>query len=153
MNLQDDIPSLPIYNFKDHYVLLFDLTSMEDATENCHYSELVGETLRLELNFTFPLEHVTKHIVLCERMSLVAVDKFGVVGKKSKLDSISLQQIINRILLLKYRYLGCFLFDHVPTLDVDIFAIIKAQPSNIQGDHWRMMRSFPMNCIRSLSWT
>ena len=83
MNFQDDIPSLPIDNFKDHYVLVFDLTSMQDATENCHYPELVVEPLRLELNFTFPPEHVTDSIVLGERMSSVAVDKFGVVGKKS----------------------------------------------------------------------
>ena len=81
MNFQDDIPSIPIDNFKDHYVPVFDLTSMQDATENCYYPELVGEPLRLELNFTFPLEHVTELIVLGERMSLLAVDKFGVVGK------------------------------------------------------------------------
>ena len=81
MNFQDDNPSFPIDNFKDHYVLVFDLTSMEDATENCHYPELVGEPLRLELNFTFPLEHVIELIVLGERMSSIAVDKFGIVGK------------------------------------------------------------------------
>ena len=81
MSFQDDIPSIPIDNFKDHYVLVFDLTSMQDATENCHYAELVGEPLRLELNFTFPLEHVTELIVLGERMTAVAVENFGVVGK------------------------------------------------------------------------
>ena len=81
MNFQDDIPSIPIDNFKDHYVLVFDLNSMQDDTEKCHYPELVGEPLMLELNFTFHLEHVTELIVLGERMSSVAVDKFGVVGK------------------------------------------------------------------------
>ena len=81
MNFQDDIPIIPIDNFKDHYVLVFDLTSMQDATENCLYPKLVGEPLRLELNFNFPLEHVTELIVLGERMSSVAVEKFGVVGK------------------------------------------------------------------------
>ena len=81
MNFQDDIPSIPIDDFKDHYVLVFDFTSMRDATENCHYPELVGEPLRLELNFTNPLENVTELTVLGERMSLVAVDKFGIVGK------------------------------------------------------------------------
>ena len=81
MNFQDDNPSIPIDDCKDHYVLVFDLTSMQDATENCHYPELVGEPLRLKLNLTFPLEHLTELIVLGERMSSVAVDKFGVVGK------------------------------------------------------------------------
>ena len=80
MNFQDDIPSIPIDNFKDHYVLVFELTSRQDATKNCQNPELVGEPLRLELNFTFSLEHVTELIVLGERMSSVAVDKFGVVG-------------------------------------------------------------------------
>ena len=81
MNFQDGIPSVPIDDFKDHYVLVFDLTSMQDATKNCHYPELVGEPLRLELNFTTPLENVTELIVLGERMSSVAVDKFNVFGK------------------------------------------------------------------------
>ena len=81
MNFQDDIPSIPIDNFKDHYVLVFDLTSMQDATENYQYPVLVGEPLRLELNFTFLLQHITELIVLGERMSSVAIDKFAVVGK------------------------------------------------------------------------
>ena len=81
MNFQDDVPSIPIDIFKVHYILVFDLTLIQDATENCHYPELVGEPLRLELNFTFPLQHVSELLVLGERMSSVAVDKFGVVGK------------------------------------------------------------------------
>ena len=92
MNFQVDIPSIPIDSFKDHFVLVFDLTSMQDDTEKCQYSELVGKPLRLELNFTFPLEHVTEVIVLGKVMSSVAVDKFGVVGQIIKNDNFSLQQ-------------------------------------------------------------
>ena len=33
MNSQDDIPSNPNDNFKDHYVIVFDLTAMQDATK------------------------------------------------------------------------------------------------------------------------
>ena len=53
MSFQDDIPSIPTDKFEDHYVLVFDLTSMQDATENCHYPELVGEPLRLKLTLLF----------------------------------------------------------------------------------------------------
>ena len=81
MNFQDDIPSIPIDDFKYHNVLVFDLISMQDGTENCHYPELVGETLRLNLNFSHPLENVTELIVLSERLSSVVVDKFGVVER------------------------------------------------------------------------
>ena len=81
MNFRDEIPSIPIDVFKDHYVLVFNMISMQDSTENCQYLEFFGEPLRLELNFTDPLENVTELIVLGERISSVAVDKFGVVGK------------------------------------------------------------------------
>ena len=81
-NFQDDIPSIPIDNFKDYYVLVFHFILMQDATENCHYQELVGEPLRLELNITFPLEQVTELIILAEQISSAADDKFDVVGKK-----------------------------------------------------------------------
>ena len=39
-NFQDDFPSNPIDDFKDHHVLVFDLTSMQDATEKFPYLEL-----------------------------------------------------------------------------------------------------------------
>ena len=47
MNFKDDNPSIHIDDFKDHYVLVFNLNSMQDATENCHYPDSVGEPLRL----------------------------------------------------------------------------------------------------------
>ena len=62
MDSPDDIPSIPIFDFKDHYVLVFDLISMQDAIENFHYPELIGEPLRVEPNFTCPLEQVTELI-------------------------------------------------------------------------------------------
>ena len=79
VNFQDDIHSIPIVDFKDHYVLVFDLISMQDATENGHHPELVGDPLRLELILPNLLK--TLLIVLGQRMSSVVVDKFGVVGK------------------------------------------------------------------------
>ena len=83
MNFHDGLPLIPIDNFKDHYVLVFDLTSMQDATEHCHYPELIGEPFRLELNFNEALDSVTEVIILGERMSSVAVDKFGFVCKNA----------------------------------------------------------------------
>ena len=81
MNFQDDIPSIPISDFKGHYVFVFDLTSLQDVNENCLYPHLVGEPLRLQLNLTFPLQDVTELIVLEVWTSSVAVDKFGSLGK------------------------------------------------------------------------
>ena len=101
MNFQDDILSIPTDNIKNHYVLVFDLISMQDATENLRYTELVGEPLKLELNLIFLLEQVTELIVLRERISSVAVDKFGVLERITKKNNVTFQQLINRIPLLK----------------------------------------------------
>ena len=55
------------------------------------------------------------------------------------MDNVSIQQTFNRIPLLKYRYLGSFPSDYVPTLENDTFAIINTQTSDMQGEHWRMI--------------
>ena len=163
MNFQDDIPSIPIVDFKDHYVLVFDLTSMQEATKNCHYPELLGEPLRLELNFIFPLQHVAEPIVLGERMSSVAVDKFGVVGKiiqngscfspntigsatccRGKKVQLQPQRFSkqfrvvsrNRIPQLKNRYRSSIPSDCVFSIDNDTFAMINKQRSKMKGEQW-----------------
>ena len=136
MIFQDYIPSIPIDNLNDHNVLVLNLTSMQNATEKCHYSELVGEPLKLELNFIFPLECNTKVVLLGERMPSVALEKFGVFGKIFTMNNMSLQRIIKRIPLLKCWFCGSFPFAYDPTLDYDTFAIINRQPSNQQGEHW-----------------
>ena len=80
-NFQDDFPSIAIDKFRHNYLLVFNLTSKQDATENRHYSKVVGERLRLEPKSTFALEHTSEIIVLGERIFLAAVYKFGVVEK------------------------------------------------------------------------
>ena len=60
----------------------------------------------------------------------------------SEMDNFSLQQVLNRIPLLKYRYRGSFPSDYVPTPDNDTFAIINTQPSDMQVEHWIMIGKF-----------
>ena len=58
------------------------------------------------------------------------------------MDNFALQQVISRIPLLKFRCLGSFPSDHVPTLENDTFAIINTQPINMQGEHWIRIANF-----------
>ena len=80
MHFNEEIPALPHNLFQNHYVLVFDLTSLQDAGENFHYPELSGESIRLEMLFDRPLS-VTELIVLGERMSTVKIVQFGTVAK------------------------------------------------------------------------
>ena len=54
MNFNEEIPALPINIFQNHYVLVFDLTSLQDAGKKIHYPELSGEIIRLEMFFDRP---------------------------------------------------------------------------------------------------
>ena len=108
----------------------------------------------IELNFTLPLEHVTELIVLGEKITMVAIEKFAFVGKISEMDIVCLQEAINRIRLLKYRYRCSFSSHFVPTLDNDTFAIINTKPSNMQGQRWIMIAKFSPNFVfYRLSWS
>ena len=69
MQFNEDFSALPMEDFQNHYILVFDLTSLQDAAEQLPYPELSGESLRLELFFQFPLEQVTEMIVFGERLS------------------------------------------------------------------------------------
>ena len=78
----------------------------------------------------------------CHRLQLT---RLVLLEKTSKMDNVSLQQIINRISLLKHRYRGSFPSDYVPTLDDDTFANINTQPGNMQGEHWIMSENSRQN--------
>ena len=77
---QDNRPSISITNFKNHYVLVFELTSFQEATEKFCYTDVVGEPLTLELNSTSLPEQVSELVVLGKQKSLDPVDEFGVTN-------------------------------------------------------------------------
>ena len=69
--------------------------------------------------------------------SLVLLEKICKNG------NASLQQIINSIPLVKFRYFGSFPSDYVPILPNETFVFIKPQPGIMQGEH---RRRFSKSC-------
>ena len=59
--------------------------------------------------------------------------------KAVKMDNFSLLQIIERILELRFKYMGSYPSDQVPQLPKYSFAIINSAPSNDRGEHWIMI--------------
>ena len=72
----------------------------------------------------------------CYRLPMT---NFVLLERLSKLDNTSLQQIIDRIPLLKCRNFDSVLSDYVPILPNASFALIYTQPSNTQGEHLIML--------------
>ena len=73
MQFDEDFLILLMEDFQVHYILVFDLNSLQDAAEQLRYPELQGESLRLELFFQFSLEQATEVIVWGEKRKLLNV--------------------------------------------------------------------------------
>ena len=54
MQPNEDLPTLPMEVFQNHCILVFVLTSLQDAAEQLHYPDISGESLRLVMFFQFP---------------------------------------------------------------------------------------------------
>ena len=54
MNINEEVSALPKNLFQNHYVLVFDLTSLQDAGKNIRYPELSGEIFQIEKFFRLP---------------------------------------------------------------------------------------------------
>ena len=104
----------------DNRTLLFQLSVQVD-TENCFYSELVGETWKVEIKFNFSLEQSYWTRCIGARKFSVAVNKFFVDRKFFGIDDDVLLQSSKRLLLLKYRYIASFPSDCGPTFTKETF--------------------------------
>ena len=97
-----NFPALPIEDFQNHSILVFNLTSLQDAAEQLHYPDFCGESLNLEMFFQFPLDQVTEVIVLGERLSNIQIEQLRTVAKKVELFRVF------RFLLKFCNFLGRF---------------------------------------------
>ena len=64
MQFNEDFLALPMKIFQNNYILVIDVTSLQDAAEQLDYPKLSGESLILEMFFQITLEQVAKVIVL-----------------------------------------------------------------------------------------
>ena len=69
MQFNEYFLALPMEIFKTT-ILVFSLTSLQDAAEQLPYPELSGESLRFEMFFLFALEQVTELIILRENYQI-----------------------------------------------------------------------------------
>ena len=81
LKFDEDGPGIPLSQYENHYVLVFDLTSTQEAHIQMYYPDVVAASLRLELYFTAELAHTVEVLMLGERLSTVFIDRNGAVSK------------------------------------------------------------------------
>ena len=110
MQFNEDFSVLPMKVFQNHYILVFDLTSLQDAAEQLHYPELSGESLRLErFFFIFPLEQITDNFGTNSEQSLKIFNCFEFSDSYKVIVTF-----LGLFLLLSLYYLFCFSSDFRP---------------------------------------
>ena len=65
---------IPLSAFANHYIMVFDLTSTQEATHDFIHLELTNSSLSVELKFDAALAHNVEIIVLGEKASTINID-------------------------------------------------------------------------------
>ena len=77
LNFDEDGPGIPLQEYLERFVQVFDLTSTQEANVQIYYRDVVAASLTLELYFTSPLPSATEVTVFGERLSTIFIDRIG----------------------------------------------------------------------------
>lgn len=81
ISFDQDGPGIPLKDYNNHYILVFDLTSTQQADTEVYYPEVIGAGIRLELFFRTALTSPVELIVLGEKLTTIFIEKDGKVTK------------------------------------------------------------------------
>ena len=81
LKFTDDGPGINLNHYENHYVLAFDLTSMQESNVHLYYPDVVAASLRLELYFSKPLTETIEVFVLGEKLVTTLIHETGTVTK------------------------------------------------------------------------
>ena len=79
LHYNHDSPGIPLKDYKNHFVIVYDLTSTQQSHNQVYYPELVGGALRLELTFEKALEQSIQLFILGEQLSSLYIKHTGEV--------------------------------------------------------------------------
>ena len=72
---------IPLADFPNHYIMVFDLTSTQEATHDFIHPELTNSTITIELKFEKQLTDNVEIICLGEKSSTIYIDSVRKVSK------------------------------------------------------------------------
>ena len=81
LHFDRDGPLINLSNYNNHFFMVFDLTSTQESQSEVYYPEVVGSSLKLELNFTAALADTYELLVFGEKLTTLLIDQSGKVIK------------------------------------------------------------------------
>ena len=81
LKFKEDGPNVKLEDYQNHYLLFFDLTSMQESNVELYYPDIVASGLRLELYFSDNLKETVELMITGEKLSTVLIKNTGEVTK------------------------------------------------------------------------
>ena len=82
LRFDEDGPGIPLEEYPEHLVQLFELTSTQEANVQFFYPDVFAASLKLELYFSSPLSSATEVAVFRQRLLTIFIGKTATVKKK-----------------------------------------------------------------------
>ena len=79
LHFDHNSPGIPLRDYPNHFVCVYDLTSTQQSNSQVYYPELVGGALRLELTFEKALENSIEIFGLGEQLTTLYIKSSGEV--------------------------------------------------------------------------
>ena len=74
LHFEHDGHGIPLTEYPNHYILVFDLTSTRESNQEVFYPEVSGAGLRIELYFNKALTETVEVYILGEKLSTIYID-------------------------------------------------------------------------------
>ena len=81
LNFEQDGPGIPLSDYSNHFIMVFDLTATQQCDTEIYHPEVVGGGIRVELLFKEALPETVEVILLGETLSTIFVHHDGRVVK------------------------------------------------------------------------
>ena len=135
---------ISLSDYQNHFVMVFDLTSTQEASHDFIHLELTNGSVSVELFFSRALEDNTEILFLGESSSTFLVTSDRKVTKNALVTypangSNEIVSMINKHPHLKFKFRGVFAADLFPILKSNCFIIVNASDSSKPGSHWILL--------------
>ena len=131
-------------NYPNHFILVFDLTSTQEASHDFIHPELTNCSISVQLTFDGALAANKKILFLGERSSTFYLNSERKVTKNSiityqPMNSYEIRYLMGKCIHLKYYFYGVFAADNFPKLKRKGFCLVNAFPAQYEGSHWMVI--------------
>ena len=140
----DNGHGISLEDYPNHFIMVFDLTSTQQASHDFIHPELTNCSVSIELKFSAALAHNVEIFIIGGESKYhlywFVPESFKESYFNKLMDEDNLNSLIQRCSELKYKFRGVYAADNFPTnLTDNSFIIVNISTSASIGTHWILL--------------